>query len=130
MENWPVLGVRYPLTLIEVAGRGRCLVSIGEIPDGATIEVAPVQVLPAALALVVDAYGLRDIMVRWTPRGCSPTLAFPLGLFGLCNHSANPSAELAIDCARRLVSLVSRRRHREGDEITLRYRDPSHSYPA
>jgi len=127
--NWTVLGSRYPLSLRDTIERGRCLISIGDIPGGATIEVGPVQVLPVELAAHVNAFNL-GWMIAWTPKGAPPTLAMPLGLFGLCNHSSDPSAELAIDYKRRLVQLIARQELGEGDEITIRYRVPPHSCPS
>jgi hypothetical protein len=127
MNTRTVLGTQYPLTLVEVPGRGRCLVSAGHIPTRAIIEVAPVQVLPTPLARIVETFKL-DYMVKWIMIDGSSTLAMPLGLFGLCNHSDDPSAELSIDYAGRLVRLIARHPLEDGDEITITYRDPGRSY--
>jgi hypothetical protein len=129
LEDAIVLGTRYPLTLIETEVRGRLLISLTDIPKGAIIELAPVQVLPAGLVPYIEAHKL-DLFVAWNagnPNG--KTLAMPLGLFGLCNHSDDPSAELIIDYSNRLIRLVALRALSTGGEITVRYRDPSRSYP-
>jgi hypothetical protein len=128
-SNPGLLGPRYPLTSIDTADRGRCLICLSAIPKGATIETAPVQVLPPALARRINAYHL-DFFVAWGLPGQTKTLAVPLGLFGLCNHSDDPTAELLRDYESRLVHLRAARHLAEGSEITLRYRDPSRSYPA
>jgi hypothetical protein len=129
MQGVTILGPRYPLTFIERPDRGRCLVALTDIPGGEIIELAPVQVLPPALAEQINAYGL-DMMVAWAPSNARPTLAVPLGSFGLCNHSDDPTAALKIDYAHRLVRLIALRTLGNGDEITIRYRDHSRSYPA
>lgn len=129
MRGVTILGSRYPLTVIERPERGRCLVALTDIPGGELIELAPVQVLPPALAEQINAYGL-DMMVAWQPDDAGPTLAMPLGSFGLCNHSDDPTATLKIDYAHRLVRLMALRTLGKGDEITICYRDHSRQYPA
>jgi SET domain len=120
------LGPRYPLAFAEATDKGRSLVSLGTIPKGSTIEIAPVQVLPPDLAEVINAYHL-DAFVYWNYNRIV-TLAIPLGLFGLCNHSDRPNAKLSIDPRHRLVKLASLRRILSGEEITIKYRKPSRVY--
>jgi hypothetical protein len=124
-----VLGTRFPLTVRETPRRGRCLVTLAAIPKGATIEVAPVQVLPAELASAINAYGL-DYFVLWENPNAEKTLAMPLGLVGLCNYSNRPSAQLVPEFQLRLIHLVAMRKLDRGAEITVKYRDPARSYSA
>jgi hypothetical protein len=126
MANAMPLGPRFPLGAEQRPERGRCLVALADIPAGAVIETAPVQVLPAALAAAIDAY--RDYFVLWEDESSGWSLALPLGLLGLCNHSAYPNGALLADGADRLVRLVAMRDIRAGQEITVRYRDPVRSY--
>jgi SET domain-containing protein len=120
------LGPRFPLGVEQSPERGRCLVALVDIPAGAVIETAPVQVLPAALTTTIDAY--RDYFVLWEDEISGRRFALPLGLLGLCNHSAYPNAALLADGAHRLIRLVAMRDIRAGQEITVRYRDPVRSY--
>jgi hypothetical protein len=121
------LGARYPLTISEIAGRGRCLVTLTDIPAGAIIEIAPVQVLPPPMAVVINSYKL-DYFLYWENSEIGKTLSIPLGLLGLCNHSDRPNAVLAAAPERRLVRLSAARDIACGEEITVTYRDPSRSY--
>jgi SET domain len=122
-----ILGARYPLSLVEEPHKGRSIVSLGTIPKASTIEIAPVQVLPPDLAKKIEAFKL-DVFVYWKCKGFAATLAIPLGLFGLCNHSDRPNAKLLIDTRNRLIKLVSLRRIHSGEELTIKYRKPSRVY--
>ena len=127
MNDFPPIGPRFPLTLAESTDRGRCLMTLADIPQGATIETAPVQVLPTELARYIDSYRL-DFFVSWDPPDVDKTLALPLGLFGLCNHSDSPNAMLSIDYSRRLVYLLALTTITINSEITIAYKDASGSY--
>jgi hypothetical protein len=128
MSDETQAGPRFPLGVRETEGRGRCLVALAPIPAGATIETAPVQVLPAALTATINTFQL-DYFVLWEEPQGGHTLAVPLGLLGLCNYSDCPNSRLIADATRRTVHLTATRDIRAGEEITLKYRDPSRSYP-
>jgi SET domain len=120
-------GPRFPLGVEETRDRGRGLVALADIPASATIETAPAQVLPAALAATINAYRL-DYFVLWEDPDGTRTLALPLGLLGLCNYSDAPNAALIPDARHRLVHLVATRDIRAREEITIKYRDPTRFY--
>jgi len=120
------LGPRVPLSLSKRQDRGRCLVSLVDIPRGATIEIAPVQVLPPAIVPLISS--IRGIFITWRRPHFPETLAMPLGLFGLCNHSDYPNASVRIAYSKQLVYLLSRRPIATGNEITINYREPARRY--
>jgi hypothetical protein len=120
------LGARVPLSVSKRRDRGRCLVSLVNIPGGATIEIAPVQVVPPEIVPLVQS--IRSNFITWRRPHSPETLAMPLGLFGLCNHSDHPNACIRMVYSKRLVYLLSRRPIGVGNEITINYREPARRY--
>jgi hypothetical protein len=120
------LGARVPLSLSKRQDRGRCLISLVEIPSEATIEIAPVQVLPPEIVPLINS--IRSNFITWRRPHFPETLAMPLGLLGLCNHSDYPNASVRMDYTKQLVYLLSRQPIAMGDEITINYREPARGY--
>jgi hypothetical protein len=77
----PWLGARVPLSVRQRQDRGRCLISLADIPEGATIEIAPVQVIPPEIVPLINA--IRGNFITWRRPHFPETLAMPLGLLGL-----------------------------------------------
>ena len=120
------LGARVPLSVRKHRDRGRCLISLVDLPGGVTIEIAPVQVLPPEIVPLINS--IRSNFITWRRPHSPETLAMPLGLLGLCNHSDYPNANIRMVYSQRLVCLLSRRPIRVGNEITINYREPARRY--
>jgi len=120
------LGARVPLKVSKHRDRGRCLISLVDIPGGATIEIAPVQVLPPEIVPLINS--IRSNFITWRRPHSPETLAMPLGLFGLCNHSDYPNASIRMVYSQRLVYLLSRRPIGVGNEITINYCETARRY--
>jgi hypothetical protein len=71
---------------------------------------------------------IRSSFITWRRPRFPETLAMPLGLLGLCNHSEYPNAKVRIRYSKQLVYLLSQRLIGKGDEITINYSEPARRY--
>jgi SET domain-containing protein len=89
---------------------------------GERIEAAPVVVFSCEDARLIDRTPLFDYYFRWQgdiKQGGSGAIAF--GLVSLCNHSANPNANVRPNYEDRTLELYALADIAAGEEITIRY---------
>ncbi len=112
--------IRFQIT--PSAGRG--VFATEPIATGATIEQAPVIVIPAAEAALISQTILDSYSFWWDEAAGSVAIA--LGMGSLYNHSATPNAEFRMVLADRLIEFVALRAIEAGEEVTIRYDDAAH----
>ncbi len=100
------------------AGKGRGLFAVDPIAPGTEIGRCPALVIPQGHWRAIEPTIVGDYCFRWDSGA-----ALALGLGSICNHDADPNAEVVADHAR--VELVFRaiRAIAPGDEITIAYRE-------
>ena len=101
-----------------VAGKGRGLFAADPIAPGTVIVRCPALVIPQGHWRAIEPTVVGDYCFRWDSGA-----ALALGLGSMCNHDADPNAEVAAD--RERVELVFRamRAIAPGEEITIAYRE-------
>lgn len=107
------------LRVVSVPGKGRGIVAGRRIASGQVVDVAPVLVIPARSAAVVQDTVVGRFTFAWDERTGSVALA--LGRVSLLNHSYDPNLAAAKRTAARMIEFVTLRDVDRGEELTLNY---------
>lgn len=113
------------LRIAELSGRGRGVVATRAFAVGERIEVAPVLVVPAADAALLQGRLLDSYWFWWD----QDHRALGLGCASLFNHACPANARFDRDLATRTLTFTAVRPIAAGTEITINYHgdpdDPS-----
>jgi uncharacterized protein len=112
-------GDRPRIEVRATAERGRGVFAVDAIAEGVEIEECPVIVVPAAEVPALVQTVLRDYHFLWGPAGDASAIA--LGYGSLYNHADDPNALYVRKTDLGVLSFVSIRAIRAGEEITVSY---------
>ncbi|MBF0225212.1 MAG: SET domain-containing protein-lysine N-methyltransferase [Desulfobacterales bacterium] len=104
------------LCIKECNGKGRGVFSNFKISKGATIEKAPVIILPLAQWDNVEKTILNDYCYNW-----GTDAAVGLGFSSLYNHSYNPNACYLKKFEEGFLEIIALKDIQEDEEITVNY---------
>jgi len=107
----------------ESPGRGRGVFAARPFREGEIIEVCHIIVLSKDDVTKIDDTILYNYYFGWNAGDGSAAIA--LGYGSLYNHSDNPNARYHKHIQEGLISIVATAPVAEGDEILIRYTDPS-----
>lgn len=111
-----------------VPGKGRAVLADEDIPEGATIESAPVVTFPREQWKYIAKTRLGEYCYFWGEDLKSGAMA--LGLGSLYNHSFEPNARYVRHNQEELIEYVALKPIRAGEEITINYNgDPDDLTP-
>jgi SET domain-containing protein len=109
------------LSVVEIAGKGRGLITTTPIAEGVVIEVAPVIRMNDEDGDVRESV-LFNYPFKWDDPPYMEAIA--LGAISMCNHDDDPNAEFAADLEAGVMRLFSLRAIAAGEEITIKYGIP------
>jgi SET domain-containing protein len=107
------------LYIMETAERGRGVFTNEAIPEGTTIEIAPVIVLNAADRAVVDATLLHDYIFEWGEDECEAAVA--LGYVSIYNHSVDANCKYDMDYEHKTIQILTKRAIAADEELCINY---------
>jgi SET domain-containing protein len=107
------------LYIMETAERGRGVFTNEAIPEGTTIEIAPVIVLNAADRAVVDATLLHDYIFEWGEDECEAAVA--LGYVSIYNHSVDANCKYDMDYEHKTIQILTKRSIAADEELCINY---------
>ena len=99
------------------ATRGRGLFAVDAMSAGTEIARCPALVIPRGQWRAIEPTIVGDYCFEWDGGA-----ALALGVGSMCNHDAEPNAEVVADHARTELVFRATRPIAEGDEITIAYR--------
>ena len=99
---------------------GRGVFCATDIPEGSTIEIAPVILLSDLTAEQVEQSSLYNYCFLWGTDEEVPAIALGYGV--LYNHCDDPNADTVQDIAEKTVVFTARRNIPAGEEICIDYR--------
>ncbi len=109
------------LYLLNTEAKGRGVYTAGSIPEGSTIEVCPVIVIPEEQVETIHNTALHDYYFRWGKDQKEAVIL--LGLGSLYNHSNTPNAKVILSFEEKEVIIEADRTINPGEEITIDYFD-------
>ena len=101
--------------------KGRAVFTAGDIPEGSTIEVCPLIIIPEPEVEVIHKTALHDYYFRWGKE--QKQAAILLGYGSLYNHSNDPNAQVILIEQDNEILIESLRTINAGEEITIDYFD-------
>lgn len=107
------------LYIMETAERGRGVFTTEAIPEGTTIEIAPVLVLNEADRAIVDATLLHDYIFEWGEDEKQAAVA--LGYVSIYNHSTEANCTYHMDYAHRTIQIQTKRAIGADEELCINY---------
>ena len=107
------------LYIMETTERGRGVYTNEAIPEGTTIEIAPVIVLNAADRAVVDATLLHDYIFEWGEDECEAAVA--LGYVSIYNHSVDANCKYDMDYEHKTIQILTKRSIAADEELCINY---------
>ncbi len=116
-----------PLTVAEVAGKGRGVVAARAITAGERVERAPVMVIPGRDWPRIEPTVLFDYTFEWGEDG--QDAAVVLGTGSLINHAYRPNAMFVRRYAAGEVDFVALRDIAPGEEVTVNYHGDDDASP-
>ena len=106
----------------ESPGLGRGLFATNDIPSRTVVEISPVLVMDAENW---EAHGKHTIMNHyafvWRDGKPRHSMALPLGLGGIFNHSSDPNCGWLCDIENKLIKFLSLREIRVNEELYINY---------
>lgn len=119
---------RPPVGVHHFPGKGRGVVALKDIPQGATIERVPVLVVPESDRLSTDGTVIFTYVFMWEHGSVEQDLydgwgraAIALGVSSLLNHSYEPNAEFIRHIDQLELEIRARRNICSGEEVTIDY---------
>jgi len=115
-----------PGLYIENSGnKGRSVLTALDIPEGSTVEVCPVLVIPEKEVDIIHKTTLHDYYFRWGEKLDQAAIA--LGFGSIYNHSNSPNTKIILDIPSRHIIIESTRFILAGEELTFNYIDDEQS---
>jgi SET domain-containing protein len=107
------------LYIMETAGRGRGVFTTKAIPEGTTIEIAPVIVLNQADRTIVDTTLLHDYIFEWGINEQEAAVA--LGYVSIYNHSVDANCKYDMDYDHKTIQIQTKRAVAADEELCINY---------
>jgi SET domain-containing protein len=107
------------LYIMDTAHRGRGVYTTEPIPEGTTIEIAPVIVLNESDRAIVDTTLLHDYIFEWGEDERKAAVA--LGYVSIYNHSVDANCKYDMDYAHRTIQIQTKRAIAADEELCINY---------
>ena len=107
------------LYIMETASRGRGVFTTEAIPEGTTIEIAPVIVLNQKDRALVDTTLLHDYIFEWGINEKEAAVA--LGYVSIYNHHLNANCTYEMDFENRTIQIQTKRAVAVDEELCINY---------
>ena len=107
------------LYIMETAGRGRGVFTTEAIPEGTTIEIAPVIVLNQTDRAIVDTTLLHDYIFEWGINEQEAAVA--LGYVSIYNHSVDANCKYDMDFEHKTIQIQTKRAVAVDEELCINY---------
>jgi SET domain-containing protein len=99
--------------------RGRGVFTTESIPEGTTIEIAPVIVLNEADRTTVDSTLLHDYIFEWGEDERQAAVA--LGYVSIYNHSVEANCKYDMDFEHKTIQIQTKRPIAADEELCINY---------
>jgi len=107
------------LYIMETAVRGRGVFTTEAIPEGTTIEIAPVIVLNQADRAILDTTLLHDYIFEWGINEQEAAVA--LGYVSIYNHSEDANCKYDMDFEHKTIQIQTKRAVAADEELCINY---------
>ena len=107
------------LYIMETAERGRGVFTTEAIPEGTTIEIAPVIVLNQSDRAIVDTTLLHDYIFEWGIGEQEAAVA--LGYASIYNHSVDANCKYDMDFEHKTIQIQTKRAVAVDEELCINY---------
>jgi len=107
------------LYIMETAHRGRGVFTTEAIPEGTTIEIAPVIVLNQTERALVDTTLLHDYIFEWGINEHEAAVA--LGYASIYNHSVDANCKYDMDFEHKTIQIQTKRTVAVDEELCINY---------
>ena len=107
------------LYIMETAGRGRGVFTTEAIPEGTTIEIAPVIVLNQTDRAIVDTTLLHDYIFEWGINEKEAAVA--LGYVSIYNHQVEANCKYEMDFENKTIQIQTKRAIAVDEELCINY---------
>jgi SET domain-containing protein len=104
---------------METAVRGRGVFTTEAIPEGTTIEIAPVIVLNQSERAIVDTTLLHDYIFEWGIGEQEAAVA--LGYASIYNHSVDANCKYDMDFEHMTIQIQTKRAVAVDEELCINY---------
>jgi SET domain-containing protein len=104
---------------METAGRGRGVFTTEAIPEGTTIEIAPVIVLNQTERAIVDTTLLHDYIFEWGINEKEAAVA--LGYVSIYNHQVEANCKYEMDFENKTIQIQTKRDVAVDEELCINY---------
>ena len=129
IEPYPLMPLRWPyLDVVEIAGKGRGVITTRDLPKGALIERAPVLIVPEYQRALADKTIVANYLFLWEHDRLAAAAkngfgrgAIALGVTSLVNHSDHPNARIRCHIDAREIELRAIHDIDAGEEILTNY---------
>ena len=107
------------LYIMETAGRGRGVFTTEAIPEGTTIEIAPVIVLNQTERALIDTTILHDYIFEWGINEQEAAVA--LGYVSIYNHQVDANCKYEMDFENKTIQIQTKRAIAVDEELCINY---------
>jgi len=107
------------LYIMETAGRGRGVFTTEAIPEGTTIEIAPVIVLNQTERALIDTTLLHDYIFEWGINEQEAAVA--LGYVSIYNHQVDANCKYDMDFENKTIQIQTKRAIAVDEELCINY---------
>ncbi len=107
------------LYIMDTPQRGRGVFTTEAIPEGTTIEIAPVIVLNEADRTTVDSTLLHDYIFEWGEDERQAAVA--LGYVSIYNHSVEANCKYDMDFEHKTIQIQTKRLIAADEELCINY---------
>ena len=107
------------LYIMETAGRGRGVFTTEAIPEGTTIEIAPVIVLNQTERALIDTTILHDYIFEWGINEQEAAVA--LGYVSIYNHHVDANCKYEMDFENKTIQIQTKRAIAVDEELCINY---------
>jgi hypothetical protein len=107
------------LYILETANRGRGVFTTEAIPEGTTIEIAPVIVLNQTERTIVDTTLLHDYIFEWGINEQEAAVA--LGYVSIYNHNVDANCTYEMDFENKTIQIQTKRAVAVDEELCINY---------
>jgi SET domain-containing protein len=108
------------LYIMETAGRGRGVFTTEAIPEGTTIEIAPVIVLNQTERALIDTTLLHDYIFEWGINE-QEAAAVALGYVSIYNHQVDANCKYEMDFENKTIQIQTKRAIAVDEELCINY---------
>ena len=107
------------LYIMDTPKRGRGVFTTEAIPEGTTIEIAPVIVLSEADRAIVDTTLLHDYIFEWGEEDRKAAVA--LGYVSIYNHHVDANCRYDMDYDHMTIQIQTKRAIAADEELCINY---------